>query len=242
MSISLQTESRISKLLLLKGYADLAPQLRQYSSRVVSIPTLFRTTKIPTSPVTFSSIVNHSGPPRPKPKVPEIIDLPSPTTPSDASSTEIIEWQPTSKPGKKDLEEWTEAKKGKTYNPGKAGKPVTTVRDLKPRPCHTYIPLAACLQYDDEIDRYYLSPWGCKSGDDCEYGHQYSAYRSNRGIRLMRLSQNSIQARWRSLRNSPSRSSVRTSELIGVSAPYQQAVIADEPFIGHFTEAECVYG
>lgn len=55
----LQTESRLSKLLLLKGYADLAPQLRQYSSRVVSIPDLFRTTKIPASqPQSFSAVVS----------------------------------------------------------------------------------------------------------------------------------------------------------------------------------------
>ncbi|WVF65947.1 hypothetical protein IAT40_000685 [Kwoniella sp. CBS 6097] len=58
---SLQTESRLSKLLLLKGYKDLAGQLKQYSSRVVSIPDLFRTTKIPPIPTTFSSIVKDSA-------------------------------------------------------------------------------------------------------------------------------------------------------------------------------------
>ncbi|OCF40727.1 hypothetical protein I317_05422 [Kwoniella heveanensis CBS 569] len=58
---SLQTESRLSKLLLLKGYKDLAGQLKQYSSRVVSIPDLFRTTKIPPIPTTFSSVVKESA-------------------------------------------------------------------------------------------------------------------------------------------------------------------------------------
>ncbi|WVQ93578.1 hypothetical protein IAU59_000653 [Kwoniella sp. CBS 9459] len=58
---SLQTESRLSKLLLLKGYKDLAGQLKQYSSRVVSIPDLFRTTKIPPIPTTFSSVVKDNA-------------------------------------------------------------------------------------------------------------------------------------------------------------------------------------
>ncbi|WVQ76165.1 hypothetical protein IAR50_005820 [Cryptococcus sp. DSM 104548] len=44
---SLNTESRLSKLLLLKGYNTLAHQLRAYSSRVVSIPDLFRQEKVP---------------------------------------------------------------------------------------------------------------------------------------------------------------------------------------------------
>ena len=50
---SLSTENRLSKLLLLKGYTDLAGQLRQYGSRVVTIPDLFRTSKIP---VSFSAV------------------------------------------------------------------------------------------------------------------------------------------------------------------------------------------
>ncbi|TYJ51489.1 hypothetical protein B9479_007936 [Cryptococcus floricola] len=44
---SLNTESRLSNLLLLKGYNTLAHQLRAYSSRVVSIPDLFRQEKVP---------------------------------------------------------------------------------------------------------------------------------------------------------------------------------------------------
>ncbi|WVQ80936.1 hypothetical protein IAT38_003043 [Cryptococcus sp. DSM 104549] len=43
---SLQTESRIANILLLKGYTDLAAQLKAYSARVVSIPGLFRTTRL----------------------------------------------------------------------------------------------------------------------------------------------------------------------------------------------------
>ena len=50
---SLSTENRLAKLLLLRGYSDLAGQLKQYSNRVVTIPNLFRRDKIPLS---FSSV------------------------------------------------------------------------------------------------------------------------------------------------------------------------------------------
>ncbi|WWD22538.1 hypothetical protein CI109_107031 [Kwoniella shandongensis] len=196
---SLQTESRLSKLLLLKGYSDLAPQLKQYSSRVVSIPDLFRTTRVPT---TFSSVAaatpsaSTAGQSVPAPKsgkkateaLPEDI---SETTSEDA--IEVFEWKSMSntkanfkkdkkqiqngKDGKayakknkfnksasvgesRDNEEWTETsgKKKKDKKRSKKDKEAADlVRNLDPRPCHTF----------------YLSPWGCKNGDDCAYGHEY---------------------------------------------------------------------
>jgi len=184
----LQTESRLSKLLLLKGYEDLAHQLKVYSSRVVSIPDLFRQTRLvsPAAAVqSFSSIVR-AAPASPVAKVPAVRDpLVKVKTTVDAAesvhsnstedSVEVIEWEtatPTNKKdkheknvnrkGKKEREkakkleektaaaaaalasvtandEWIEAggrKVGKKYK-GKGGIAVISVRNLKPRPCHT---------------------------------------------------------------------------------------------------------
>lgn len=55
---SLQTESRLSKLLLLKGYEDLAAELRQYSSLVISMPDVFRSTKVTYNP-TYAGASSH---------------------------------------------------------------------------------------------------------------------------------------------------------------------------------------
>ncbi|KAK8845589.1 hypothetical protein IAR55_006305 [Kwoniella newhampshirensis] len=186
---SLQTESRLSKLLLLKGYADLAPQLKQYSSRVVSIPDLFRTTRVPT---TFSSVVAsaqavpaHVG----GKQEAHAMEVDSDTTSDDA--IEVIEWTTLGidkhiksggtnkkqsievKVGKKNKynssllsesrrgdDDWTETtgKKKKDKKRSKKDKDAAdVVRNLDPRPCHTF----------------YLSPWGCKNGDECAYGHDY---------------------------------------------------------------------
>ena len=57
---------------------------------------------------------------------------------------EVVQWEAQEpgvpQPRMKASGEWTEAKtKGKKYKAGKGGKAVTTVRDLKPRPCHTFV-------------------------------------------------------------------------------------------------------
>ncbi|ORX34815.1 hypothetical protein BD324DRAFT_663180 [Kockovaella imperatae] len=93
---SLQTESLLSKLLLLKGYSDLAPQLRQHSSRVVSIPSLFRTSRIALSPQTFSTVTQRSESSVvalnvPKTLVTDSISEESDSI-SDSDSEEILEW------------------------------------------------------------------------------------------------------------------------------------------------------
>jgi hypothetical protein len=170
---SLHTESRLSKLLLLKGYTDLAQQLRQYSSRVVSIPDLFRTTKMPTAPISFSSAVQSSAPSTPTVLITTGNDAASPkaqtknlkkieeakmaeegsTSPSlslsadDDDGVDVYEWdemRQTAMLARKKptagVDEWTEAgKKGKKFKSkeGKPGVKVDTVRNLKPRPCHT---------------------------------------------------------------------------------------------------------
>ena len=204
---SLQTESRLSKLLLLKGYNDLANQLRQYSSRVVSIPDLFRSSKLP-HPVptqSFSAVVQSS---------PSAVERSAPVKAAESKespesvasggtletddSVEVIEWEAVPKPVKEKKEkfdkppgkkgkngtkptdkgdnEWHEAggnkKLGKKYK-GKGGLAVTSVRNLKPRPCHTSV-LRSWIHLFVAKDRYYLSPWGCKAGDDCDYGHDFS--------------------------------------------------------------------
>ena len=89
----LQTESRLSKLLLLKGYSDLAPQLRQYSSRVVSIPSLFRTTRINLGTQTFSAVAQRPDPTPPTPKIKTVkLNGKDGGRGSDTESEEIIEW------------------------------------------------------------------------------------------------------------------------------------------------------
>lgn len=162
--IRLQTEKRLSKLLLLKGYTDLAGQLRQYSSRVFSIPDLFRTEKLPT---TFASVASHSQTDSKK-QVKPIIQQSDPEPELDTSEAsdevEVIEWvteanqtnkkkgkgkvDPVEKKAGKKVEngdgedEWVEARKGKKGKGGvsKAGKKVqTSVRKLDPRPCHTCV-------------------------------------------------------------------------------------------------------
>jgi hypothetical protein len=153
LRISLQTENRLSKLLLLKGYTDLAGQLRQYSSRVVTIPDLFRITKVPLS---FSSIAAQPATPVSAPKK---ADKATPTattasTPGDTplqspGSVEVFDWKEVSS-GKKGVPGVSKASKGNKANEGKnegkggkgkkknnGNKRVYSVRQLDPRPCHT---------------------------------------------------------------------------------------------------------
>ena len=106
--------------------------------RAIYVPDLFRTTRlsIPSSPVQV-------GPP----PVPGEGD-------SDPDVGEEYQGRAESD------EDWDERKKGapgKKYKPAQRAASVPTVRNLKPRPCHTF----------------YLSPWGCKNGDGCEYAHHY---------------------------------------------------------------------
>ena len=242
LSRSLATESRLSKLLLLKGYNSLAPQLRQFSQKVVSLPDLFRTEKIPNGPAkSFAAVVS---PALPRPKTPKIgtvkvgdhledasldiafrtppldivfqalnmtksqhrpikklnlgkiqrADGKKPVTrnrsdsssgssndltaeqpigrtrrPTNGESIEVYQWEPVSavKEG-----EWTESKpKSRRFGSkiGEAGGKASIVRSLKPRPCHMCVSSDAGLRC-----RYYLSPVGCKSGDECGYSHSYS--------------------------------------------------------------------
>ena len=145
---------------------------------MVSIPDLFRTTRLSTSPkvsaavpaaapatsplvpsattTSFSAALQKPAPPTSKASSPL-----SPTSPLSSDDTEVIQWETAVKSKKKDRDytEWTEASK-KASSSGK-GKSITgSVRNLKPRPCHTY----------------FLSPWGCKAGDDCDYAHDYSGF------------------------------------------------------------------
>ena len=138
---------------------------------MVSIPDLFRSSKLATSAPaqSFSAVLQaSSAPTSPRnfpPKDPAPKD--SPKAPSEASlhsedSVEVIEWEAVAKPAKKKEKEkaekikkvkkekkdkghldrdddWHEAgnrKVGKKYK-GKGGVAVTSVRNLKPRPCHT---------------------------------------------------------------------------------------------------------
>ncbi|ORY25091.1 hypothetical protein BCR39DRAFT_545280 [Naematelia encephala] len=202
---SLKAESRLSKLLLLKGYHDLAQGLKPYSSVVISIPGLFRTTRLPSIPASFASAVGQPTPSSPAKKKnnsinnnnssnsnssgnnnnsnnnsnnnnsnnnsnhkPDPIEVPLPPASSLGSSDgDSFEWADLDKAklSPKD-EDWKEAGKKKTKKDkkeektkGKSGSVNIggTVRNLKPRPCHAH----------------YLGPRGCKTGDRCQYGHNY---------------------------------------------------------------------
>lgn len=242
---SLETTSGLSKLVLLKGYSELAAGLKPYASRCVTVNDLFRTSRVP-NPNNLSAALGTNGngkdnggsgntangpavssraPPSPRsprarrgyparaqPKEKEEEDVSSIDDPdSDSDSTsedgnpdveiEVIEWEGlvdssphsagnpgTGAPPRRGVNaatrlrvprssmhaqhsqqsenedgDWEDNKKKATAGPGKKYKPaarsasVPTVRNLKPRPCHTF----------------YLSPWGCKNGDGCEYAHHY---------------------------------------------------------------------
>ncbi|KAL7418685.1 hypothetical protein Q5752_006368 [Cryptotrichosporon argae] len=242
---SLETESRLSNVLLLKGYATLAHELEQYSARVVSIPGLFRPSKLfdkagkgassarktdaaaaapsanhkpdkarpspvpapkqpapaPPLPPTFSAVVASPTPPSPvlAKKPLEVNNKPAsapahhtrfsdsdtdsvPADPDPAHAFELTdadvgiasadedsddEWE--AAPRKKRAHKLRPAPPPLTAQSSTAGyiaplakmrqqlQHVRSVRALDPRPCHTF----------------YLSPWGCKSRDGCEYAHDY---------------------------------------------------------------------
>ncbi|CAK9785539.1 hypothetical protein CC85DRAFT_284497 [Cutaneotrichosporon oleaginosum] len=181
---SLETTTGLSKVVILQGYNELPFQLQPYASRCVSIPDLFRTSRIP-SPLAGTP-TSKKGRRGSRTQKPEDASLPSPTPPSVvvAPTTppadgeveiEVVEWEAlvngaanvrledprgrTQRLGSAllstDDDKKRAAKKNKT---AARAAPVPTVRNLKPRPCHTF----------------YLSPWGCKNGDECEYSHTYS--------------------------------------------------------------------
>ncbi|WOO76924.1 uncharacterized protein LOC62_01G000537 [Vanrija pseudolonga] len=234
---SLETTTPLmSKLVILKGYSDLAHGLKQYADRAVTVPDLFRTTRLekvvaahpmngapsptsPTAPAAVKGLRQRRGVPPPSPlaaapppppptvtpAVPEVEEGASSheeeaqATASDNESepdVQVIEWdslghppltpqtpgwpsrgsgsgpsgrgaRPTSArannnllatPGEEEDGDWEDGKKkGKKYKPATRAASIPTVRNLKPRPCHTF----------------YLSPWGCKNGDGCEYAHHY---------------------------------------------------------------------
>jgi hypothetical protein len=206
---SLETTSGLSKVVLLKGYLDVAQGLKQYADRMVAIPDLFRTSRIavaaaPTAndtatatvstPTTNGNVALPKSPTVTKRRTPVLTIAKVPwsdsheesdsDTESEPSSpepgvdcVEVLEWDGTAdqprraraqraRGARADDEEWEEGKKkangaagasGKKYKPAARAASVPTVRNLKPRPCHTF----------------YLSPWGCKNGDGCEYAHNY---------------------------------------------------------------------
>jgi hypothetical protein len=139
---SLSTEDRISKLLVLKGYNDLAGQLRQYSSRVVTIPDLFRTSKIPQSfssivqapavpaPASAQAAVPGAGPGKKGAKTSAPATAPAPVLRDDASdwatasqaSSEPIEWTVASKRKDKEKDKVKGEGKGWVSKAGGAGK------------------------------------------------------------------------------------------------------------------------
>ncbi|BEI93873.1 uncharacterized protein CcaverHIS019_0603320 [Cutaneotrichosporon cavernicola] len=195
---SLDTTMGLSKVVILQGYSDLALQLQPYASRCVSIPELFRTRRIGPAPGSATmqaqgkkgrrgSRAQHesdmpiASPPPPPPSAqpaPPAIGS-APTTPPPAEGEieiEVVEWEALvngaanmrleeprgrrQRNGSTSLADDDEKKKGlgaKKGKPATRATTVPTVRNLKPRPCHTF----------------YLSPWGCKNGDGCEYAHHY---------------------------------------------------------------------
>lgn len=193
---SLETTTGLSKIVILQGYSELAFQLQPYSSRCVSIPELFRTSRLRDTLLSTSATngkklrrgsraQQESEPPAsvvPAP-TPTFAHEPAglgsaPTTPDAVDGEveiEVIEWEgingtpvrPEDTPRRRRQRNGSTSQAGDDEEAKKAaakkGKPVArapslpTVRNLKPRPCHTY----------------YLSPWGCKNGDGCEYAHHY---------------------------------------------------------------------
>ncbi|KAL1413237.1 hypothetical protein Q8F55_000990 [Vanrija albida] len=222
------TTPLLSKLVILKGYTDLAQGLKQYADRAVTVPDLFRTTRLekvagaaptngapgpvptsPTTPVAPKGLRQRRGAPAPSPLAaapsPAAASAPAPPEAEDEafsqeeaqvasgdneseSDVQVIEWdslgnppltpqtpgRPTRGGGparggrsarnnslatpEEEDGDWEDGKKkGKKYKPATRAASIPTVRNLKPRPCHTF----------------YLSPWGCKNGDGCEYAHHY---------------------------------------------------------------------
>ena len=153
---SLSTENRLSRLLLLKGYSDLAGQLRQYSSRVVTIPDLFRTSKIPMS---FSSVASAAKDKAVKKAVPKAVAAAAAAAAASKSSigsdedtddgatrssvtatTDVIEWGTAGKAKAKPAAAPTKGPKKEAFknkSKDKAKRKGWTVRELDPRPCHT---------------------------------------------------------------------------------------------------------
>lgn len=181
---SLETTLGLSKIVILQGYSELAFQLQPYASRCVSIPDLFRTSRIPQAPG-FGTAAAKKGRRAsralpdadvPMPSSPPPVGSP-PTTPPAAEGDveiEVVEWEALVNGAANVRLEEPRAHRQRNSSQSladeddkrrstKKGKPVAraatvpTVRNLKPRPCHTY----------------YLSPWGCKNGDGCEYAHHY---------------------------------------------------------------------
>lgn len=185
---SLETTMGLSKVVILQGYSELAFQLQPYASRCVSIPELFRTSRIPPAPGAGTAAQAKRGRrgsrtqqvdadvPMPSPAPPAIGS--APTTPPAADGEieiEVVEWEALvngaanvrleeprgrrQRNGSQSIADDDEKKKAsaKKAKPVVRAASVPTVRNLKPRPCHTY----------------YLSPWGCKNGDGCEYAHHY---------------------------------------------------------------------
>ncbi|GMK59906.1 hypothetical protein CspeluHIS016_0901230 [Cutaneotrichosporon spelunceum] len=193
---SLDTTVGLSKIVILQGYSELAFQLQPYASRCVSIPHLFRTSRIHPGSATMLAqnkkgrrgsrpqqegdipVPSSAAPASSAPPAPPSIES-APTTPPPAEGEveiEVVEWDaimngtarmrledPRSRRqrnGSTSLTEDDDKRKGvnaKKSKPVARAASIPTVRNLKPRPCHTY----------------YLSPWGCKNGDGCEYAHHY---------------------------------------------------------------------
>lgn len=164
---SLDTVLGLSKLVILQGYSDLAPQLRPYASRCVSLPELFRNSRVPA--LTKPAVM----PIRATMAVPEEntdqaeVESTSSASPLATPDAEVdgLEWDKVAIGSRSRTRRNNGTVPVKTVSEDDMKKKKTavrsinvpTVRNLKPRPCHTF----------------YLSPWGCKNGDGCEYAHHY---------------------------------------------------------------------
>ncbi|TXT16059.1 hypothetical protein VHUM_00562 [Vanrija humicola] len=177
------TTPLLSKLVILKGYTDLAHGLKQYAERAVTVPDLFRSTrlaeKVVTSPTNGAPPLANStaAAAEVEEEAPSQEDEEAQATASDNESdneVQVIEWETPGNAPLTPLTPQTPYRTSRGSYSGPSGRgggirsasarvssllatPGETVRNLKPRPCHTF----------------YLSPWGCKNGDGCEYAHHY---------------------------------------------------------------------
>ncbi|BEI86100.1 hypothetical protein CcaverHIS002_0603870 [Cutaneotrichosporon cavernicola] len=168
---SLDTTMGLSKVVILQGYSDLALQLQPRRARraaAVAAHSMKATCPLP-------RLRRLHRPHNPRlPQLDRPRQLPPPA--EGEIEIEVVEWEALvngaanmrleeprgrrQRNGSTSLADDDEKKKGlgaKKGKPATRATTVPTVRNLKPRPCHTF----------------YLSPWGCKNGDGCEYAHHY---------------------------------------------------------------------
>ncbi|KZO96908.1 hypothetical protein CALVIDRAFT_536830 [Calocera viscosa TUFC12733] len=172
---SLTAENKLDKILILKGYNVLAQELKAFETRVVDIPGLFMSEKLPTfhlgmlnisNPKPTSSIVRDSQPSPDKEMAPDDVVLYATAAQIARSSSRPVSSEPTesgqsrinmasklregsiSSGNSSDSQPARDRKTKKKRIPGSVSK-------LKPRPCHGY----------------YLLGRHCDPS--CEWGHDY---------------------------------------------------------------------